>query len=164
MTTGVAASVGTQCRDAIRALMAAGESVGQGEVDAIFSRAQYNWNKTLDTAAGTDFIWHGPVTKAQFLVDTVTLGVDLAVTANDTTFSTIALAYDDGAGGAATTVASVVTNVAGGSWTVGTRVTLAITAANALIPAGKQLKLVKTHGSTGTVIGGGTIDVSGYYT
>lgn len=155
------AGTGQQVRDAIRRLMGTNDSTGDGEVDAVFARQQYNWGKVLDTAAGTDFIWHGPVTKAQFLVDSVTLGVDLAVTFDATNYSTIALAYDDGAGGSATTVATLATSAV--SWVVGTRVTLAITAANALVPAGKQLKLVKTHAGSGVVMGSGQVDVKGYY-
>ena len=154
-------NTGQQFRDAARRLYAATDSTGEAIVDKIICRAQYNWSKILDTAAGTDFTWNGPVTRSQFLVDTVTLGVDLAVTFDATNYSTIALAYDDGAGGAATTVASLATNAV--SWTAGTRVTLVITAANALIPGGKQLKLVKTHASSGVVLGGGVIDVTGYY-
>lgn len=40
-----------------------------------------------------------------------------AVTANDTTYATITIAKRDGAGGAASTIATLVTNVAGGNWT-----------------------------------------------
>lgn len=40
-----------------------------------------------------------------------------AATANDTNYATITVAKRDGAGGAATTIATLVTTVAGGSWT-----------------------------------------------
>lgn len=157
---GTAATVGTQVRDAWRALIGATDSTSQTEADAVVSRVQYLIPKATDTGAGTDETWNGPTAKCQFVVTAVTFAPDAAVTANGTNFGTLTLSFDDGAGGAATSVASVDTSAV--SWVAGTRVTFTITAANALVASGKQLKLVKTHGGTGVVMARGTLEVLGY--
>lgn len=72
-----------------------------------------------------------------------------AVTASDTVYATITVAVRDGAGGAAATVATLITNVATGSWVAFTPKTMgALT--NASIPAGGVLTYAVAKASTGT--------------
>lgn len=72
-----------------------------------------------------------------------------AVTASDTVYATITVAKRDGAGGAATTIATLITNVATGSWVAFTPKTFgAITAGD--IAAGSVLTYTVAKASTGT--------------
>lgn len=60
-----------------------------------------------------------------------------AVTADNTNYTTVSLVYNDGAGGAATTVAALTTQVASGNWVANQPKTLTVTAANAEVASGK---------------------------
>lgn len=72
-----------------------------------------------------------------------------SVTASDTLYATITIKTRDGAGGGASTVATVVTNVAGGSWTAFTKKTMgAIT--NGTFAANSVLTITIAKASTGT--------------
>lgn len=72
-----------------------------------------------------------------------------AVTASDTVYATITVSVRDGAGGAAATVATLITNVATGNWTAFVPKTMgALT--NASIPAGGVLTYTVAKASTGT--------------
>lgn len=71
-----------------------------------------------------------------------------ALTAHDTNNATISLKKADGAGGAATTVASITTNVASGDWAVGVFKALS-TPQNASVIAGQILTLEKAVASSG---------------
>lgn len=72
-----------------------------------------------------------------------------AVTASDTVYATITIKWRDGAGGAAATIATLITNVAGGSWTAFTTKDMgAIT--NGAITAGGVLTYTIAKASTGT--------------
>jgi hypothetical protein len=72
-----------------------------------------------------------------------------AVTASDTLYATITIKWRDGAGGAASTLATLITNVAGGSWVAFTTKDMgAIT--NAAVPAGGVLTYTVAKASTGT--------------
>jgi hypothetical protein len=72
-----------------------------------------------------------------------------AATASDTVYATITVAVRDGAGGAAATVATLITNVAGGSWVAFTPKSMG-TLTNATIPAGGVLTYAVAKASTGT--------------
>lgn len=64
----------------------------------------------------------------------------VALTASDTDYGTVTAVYDDGAGGSDTNVASLVTNVAGGSWVVGTAKAMTMaTTGGVAVPAGSWL-------------------------
>ena len=73
------------------------------------------------------------------------------VTADDTNYATVALVYNDGAGGSDTTIASKTTKITGGTGnlTAGIAYSFAITAANARIPAGSQVQVKVTKAGTG---------------
>lgn len=113
------------------------------------------WNlpMILDAAAGTDTVYAS--FKAPYRVQVIEAIIcpTAALTAADATANTYTLGKSDGAGGSITTIASVVTNVAGGSWVADTfkAMTLSATAANLLIADGQLVTLKKTHASTGTV-------------
>lgn len=125
--------------------------------DAQYGTREYTIQKILDAVAGTNYTNMGPVTNTACTVTSVTFGPDAAVTADNTNYKTLALVYDDGAGGSETTIASVDTTVASGSWVAGTLVTLAISGAS--VPTGKQLKLKSTKAGSGVALAGGTCTI-----
>lgn len=72
-----------------------------------------------------------------------------AVTASDTLYATITIKWRNGVGGAAATVATLITNVAGGSWTAFTTKDMgAIT--NGVLTAGGVLTYTIAKASSGT--------------
>lgn len=77
-----------------------------------------------------------------------------ALTADNTNNAVLTLAKADGAGGSATTVATLTTNVASGNWVADTfkSFTLSATPANLLVNDGQILTLKKTVGGTGVVV------------
>jgi hypothetical protein len=107
----------------------------------------------LDGAAGTDTVYGSFKASYAFEVLEAVICPGAALTAADATANTVTLAKADGAGGSATTVASIVTNVAGGNWVadVFKPMTLSATPANRFVARGQLVTLKKTHASTGTV-------------
>lgn len=80
-----------------------------------------------------------------------------ALTADNTNNAVVSLQANDGAGGAATTVATVTTNVAAGNWVAGTRFALTLTATLADrivsgLAAERWLGMTITKGGTGVVV------------
>lgn len=82
-----------------------------------------------------------------------------ALTASATLFETMALVYNNDAGGANTSLASYTTNLTGnggtGNWTVGTSIPLFSAASpisGATVPAGSQVMMTLTPTSTGTAV------------
>lgn len=74
------------------------------------------------------------------------------LTADNTNNAVITLAKADGAGGGATTVATLTTNVASGNWAADTFKNFSITAANAVVLDGQILTLKITKGGSGVVV------------
>jgi hypothetical protein len=114
---------------------------------------------TLDAAAGTDYVYGSIKVPYNVLVVDATICPGAALTAADATANTLTLAKADGAGGSATTVASIVTNVASGNWVADTfkALTLSATAANRLVNDGQILTFKKTHAAGGTVTPASTL-------
>jgi hypothetical protein len=82
------------------------------------------------------------------LITAVKIEADAAVTADNTNDATITVKQGDGAGGARSTVATLVTNVAGGSWVAFTAKDMgAIT--NATVPAGGIITITIAKGAAG---------------
>lgn len=137
------------------------QATGVADTQDLILDGIWNMPMTLDAAAGTDYTY--ALLKVPFNVQIidVTICPGAALTAADATANTYTLAKADGAGGAATTVASVVTTVAGGSWVADTfkAMTLSATAANLLVNDGQIMTLKKTHASTGTVTPASTCTV-----
>jgi len=119
----------------------------------LFTDIVINLPMVLDAAAGTDYTYASFKAPWRLRVIEAVICPGAALTAADATANTYTRAKADGAGGAATTVASVVTDVAGGSWVADTfkLMTLSATDANRLVADGQIVTLKKTHLSTGTV-------------
>lgn len=115
----------------------------------------------LDAAAGTDYVYGSFKAPYRFQVIDACVCPGAALTAADATANTYTLAKADGAGGSATTIATLVTNLAGGNWVADTfkTMTLSATAANVLVADGQLVTLKKTHASTGTVTPASTLSI-----
>jgi hypothetical protein len=142
-------TTGQKFRDSARRLYAAADSTGEGIVDELAgAKVRYQCEFPAETTAGTNharnFGFGAPV---RFKATAVRIRPSAALTANGTNFKTFNLKYDDGAGGSVTTVATVDTSAV--SWTAHVPVLLAITAANAVIPAGSQLRADHVASGTG---------------
>ena len=107
-----------------------------------------------DGAAGTDATFFAMKVPFNVQIIEVVICPGAALTADDTNNAVLTLAKADGAGGAATTVATLTTNVASGNWTADTFKTIALSAtfANTLVNDGQILTFKKTHGGTGVVV------------
>jgi hypothetical protein len=129
------------------------EATGVQDTKDLISDASWVQSMALDAAAGTDTVYFSIKVPINVQILEVIIAPGAALTAADATANTYTLAKADGAGGGATTVASVVTNVAGGSWVadVFKTVTLSATFANLLVSAGQILTFKKTHAGAGTV-------------
>lgn len=119
----------------------------------LFTDLVFNLPMALDAAAGTDTVYASFKAPYRFKVIEAIVCPGAALTAADATANTYTLAKADGAGGGATTIATLVTTLAGGSWVadVFKSMTLSATAANVLVADGQLVTLKKTHLSTGTV-------------
>lgn len=157
---GNPAATGQQLRDATQKLFATYEVNGITEVDNHLNAKIYTIFKILDASAGVTPTFNGGINLVQFQVTAVNFLPNAAVSANASNYGTLAFGYDNGAGGSVTTVASV--NTSTNSWTAGTFVPLTITAANAVIPANSQLKMIITKASSGVALADGVLQVSGY--
>ncbi len=117
-----------------------------------FTDLVYNLPMALD-AAGTDTVYASFKAPFRFQVLEAIVCPGAALTAADATANTYTLAKADGAGGSATTIATLTTTLAGGSWVadVFKPMTLSATVANQLVADGQLVTLKKTHLSTGTV-------------
>jgi hypothetical protein len=113
----------------------------------------------LDAAAGTDYVYGSFKAPYRFQLIEAVICPGAALTAADATANTLTLAKADGAGGAATTVASIVTNLAGGNWVadVFKAMTLSATPANVRVADGQLVTLKKTHAGAGTVTPASTV-------
>ncbi len=84
-------------------------------------------------------------------VQSVTVVIDTTLGIDGTNTNTFALVYNNGAGGADTTVGTVSNGTVAFTAKVGRAMTL--TAANLAIPAGSQVELVRTMAGTPAAIG-----------
>lgn len=129
------------------------QATGEADVQDLLSDGILEMRITLDAAAGTDYTYASVKVPFDIRVLEAVICPGAALTAADATANTITLGKSDGAGGAITTVASIVTNLASGNWVADTykAMTLSTTFANTLVDDGQLLTLKKTHASTGTV-------------
>ena len=109
----------------------------------------------LDTLDGADVDTQVVAFKARCAMEIVEVVAcpGAAVTANDTNNALFTLAKQDGAGGGATTIATLQTNVAGGSWVADVFKTFTITQANKRVSRGQLVTLKKTTPGTGVAVG-----------
>jgi hypothetical protein len=115
--------------------------------------------KLVDAAASTltNRSFHRNPTAQKFKLRSVFFVPDAALTASDTVFATLTLSV--GTAGALRSAATVVTNVASGSWVedVPKALVLSATAANTVMNAGDILNLDIAKASTGTVVPQGAL-------
>jgi hypothetical protein len=115
---------------------------------------RYNVSQPLDAAASTATT-HTLDTKigVTSLAKSFKVVTRANVTADDTNNATIALVYNDGAGGSDTTIATATTSTTGtGNITAGIAYVFPITAANSRIPAGSQVQVKVTKNSSGVAL------------
>lgn len=131
------------------------------DVQDVFSDDVITMYMTLDAAAGTDYTYGSFKAPFAFQVVEAVVCPGAALTAADATANTYTLAKADGAGGSATTIATLVTTLAGGNWVADTfkTMTLSATFANTLVARGQIVTLKKTHLSTGTVTPASTLAI-----
>lgn len=127
----------------------------------IFTDLTINIPIVLDAAAGTDYVYGSFKAPYRFRVLEAVICPGAALTAADATANTLTLAKADGAGGGATTIASITTNLASGNWVADTfkSMTLSATAANVLVADGQLVTLKKTHAGAGTVTPASTLSI-----
>jgi hypothetical protein len=137
------------------------QATGVADTQDLLTDFTINIPMVLDAAAGTDYTYGS--FKAPFALQVVdaTVCPGAALTAADATANTYTLAKADGAGGAATAIATLVTTLAGGNWVADTfkAMTLSATFANTQIADGQLVTLKKTHLSTGTVTPASTLSI-----
>lgn len=138
---------GTQFRDAAKRLFGSLDSTGDTNVDNFVGKRRYRLSFMADATAGDTANLNFEVLDEQVLITSVKILPDANLTANGTNYKTFTLKYDDGAGGSATSIASVDTSAV--SWVANQPVALAITAANALVASGKQLRMEITKAASG---------------
>lgn len=129
------------------------QATGVADTQDLLTDLVINIPMVLDAAAGTDYTYGSFKAPYAFQVIEAIVCPGAALTAADATANTYTLGKSDGAGGAITTIATLVTTLAGGNWVADTfkTMTLSATAANVLVADGQLVTLKKTHLSTGTV-------------
>lgn len=111
-------------------------------------------HEAADAAAGTLATYWAIKVPWNVRIVEVVVCPGAALTADNTNNAVLTLAKADGAGGSATTVATLTTNVASGNWVADTfkSFTLSATFANTLVNDGQILTLKKTIGGTGVIV------------
>ncbi len=152
-------------RDIWRSLVAAATAAEKTFADKVGpARVRHNAGKALDVAASTvQSFGLDPVTDTDVKYDAVYFTPHAALTANDTDYATLSLVYDAGPG-TDVVVATRTTQITGGSgdWVADTPVALTITAANAVVPAGKNLMFKITKAGSGVAVPAGGFNAKGY--
>lgn len=159
-----ASDSGSNVRDSLRAAMAAATATQQALVDNILARAaaKWSWNKApTDAAASTAYrIALDASLDFQTLISECKVVANTTVASDPANYATIALVYNDGAGGADTTIATLDTSAT--ALTAKVARSMAVTAANQVVPAGKQLEIVITKAGTGVALPSVSAIVKGY--
>ncbi len=136
------------------------ETDPKSDAEDLFTDLVYNLPMALDAAAGTDTVYASFKAPWRFKVLEAVICPGAAMTGATATANTYTLAKADGAGGAATVIASLVT-ITGVDFVadVFKTVTLSATAANLLVADGQLVTFKKTHASTGTVSPASTLSL-----
>lgn len=153
-------NTGSQLRDVARALFAASDATGVALVDNSFARVRHSTLIPLQGTAATIAGFNLGVTDRQIAVQSVKLMPDAALTHDGTNNKVFTLEYDDGAAGSATAVGVVDTSA--NDWSANVPISLALTAANVVVPAGKQLRLKITKNGTGVATPNIGVEVMSY--
>lgn len=124
------AIVGSVVQGLLAASTSAEETRAKKAMNLTYELRHFN---VATTATEAILYWVAKVDKKVQVTSVKVIGA-AALTADSTSYATLSLEYDDGAGGADTQVAVASTTPAGtGNWTAGTAVALTITASNAVI-------------------------------
>lgn len=144
----------------IKKTLAGVQAQQRGELSAIDELFAFDvqFDKTAaDGAAGTattdTVVWMNPYAFPVYVVSAEAVATGAGITADATNNATITFRTRDGVGGASAAALTIVTDVAGGSWTQNQRKAITTrTLANAAIPVGGQLTLSIAKGGTGVVV------------
>lgn len=144
---------------ALKGIYCGDQSDPDADLQDTFSDVMLTIPMIVDAAAGTDYTYGAFKAPFAFRVIEATICPRGALTAADATANTWTLAKADGAGGAATTIATLVGNLAGGDWVadVFKGMTLSVVAGAINVARGQLITLKKTHASTGTVTPAATL-------
>ena len=137
---------------------------GDGDMlDNMLRDVDITFDKDLDAAATQVARFGIKLTKAT-TVDTFEIIPGAALTAHASNYATIALKYDDGAGGSETTIATVDTTSGGsGTWAEGVAIPVTI-ATPVEVAAGSYLILAITKAASGVVVPASSFYVGGSLT
>lgn len=134
----------------IQGVFANDQSAPVADMEDLLTDGQWNVTSVVDSAAGTDFTYFSIKVPWNVKIISVTACPSGALTGADATANTFTLAKADGAGGAATAIATHVTNLAGGNWAADVFEEFTVTASAANVNEGQILTLKKTHAGAGT--------------
>lgn len=105
------------------------------------------------TATTDTLVWVNPFNVPVYFVSAYGVATGAGITANDTDFATITFRTIDLAGGSSAAALTVVTNVAGGTWTQNrSKAFTTLTKANAAIPVGGGISFSIAKGGSGVVV------------
>lgn len=115
------------------------------------------FDKAADAMASTTttdtLVWMNPFDYPVYLDSAEAVATGAGITANDTDFATITFRTRDGVGGSSSAALTIVTNVAGGTWTQNQRKAItAQTKANLAVPVGGQITFSIAKGGSGVVV------------
>lgn len=149
-------TTGSQFRDEFRNVFAPdSNTTAQALADAVFDQPfMYRCDRPYDANANSTSVHTlDTSTATQVRVKTFKWGLRASVTSDNTNNATVALVYNNGNGGSDTTVATIntATTAGGGSGNITLEVpySVAVTAANAIIPSGSQLQVKVTKSGAG---------------
>jgi hypothetical protein len=105
------------------------------------------------TATTDTIVWLNPYTVPVYLQSAQAVGVGAGITADASNNATITFRTRDGVGGASAAALTIVTDVAGGSWTSNQNKAITTqTIANLAVPVGGQITFSIAKGGTGVVV------------
>lgn len=148
--------------DAIQANGTASPNVAaQAEVSRLRKKQIVCWPLLADEAmasTATDVVvWRTPAAGAWRLASARYVAPAAGLTADNTNFATLAIKWNDDAGGAQTTVGSVATTVAGsGTWTANRSVNIPL-ATDPSVPAASAIHFTTTKSGTGVIVRAGIL-------
>ncbi len=105
------------------------------------------------TATTDTLVWMNPFDYPVYLDSAEAVATGAGITANDTDFATITFRTRDGVGRSSAAALTIVTNVAGGTWTQNQRKAITTqTKANLAVPVGGQITFSIAKGGSGVVV------------
>jgi hypothetical protein len=154
-----------ELREALYGLLGGHSAASKALIDTL-SAVQYKVDKVADAATSTTSTYTLDYsTGPRFRVDAVKYVPHASLTSDNTNLATLELVYNNGNGGSDTVIATIntATTAGGGSgnWTADIGVALAVTAANAVVPAGSQVQLNVTKGGAAVIVPAGSLIMKG---